>query len=378
MILQDLLSEYISTQGTGGSRSLENSLDTISNKTRDLRRQLRKAVVDHVSDSFLETGAPLAVLISAALEGGEREVEEASQMFSEHAAKLVEVANLACSMSGSEEGVKMVRHAALQIGNLCPQVINAARILSNRPKSKVALENMEVFKLAWEQQLQLLTDAVDDIVTVEDFLAVSENHILEDVNRCCLALQEKDSGTLESVAASIRGRSWRISDVVTAEMDNFQPGIYTERVMEAVRLLQSDVIPNFSSHVSGAVTSLADSKAVDENEFIDASRLVYDGVREIRRAVLLNREEEDLDSDTEWEETGDVSEVGSVRPQVESRTDSMIDEYPDISGEATARKVNFSFIITEECTNAAISSSHSTPVPVTFCPIQLTFIESIS
>ena len=41
------------------------------------------------------------------------------------------------------------------------------------------------------------------------------------------------------------------------------------------------------------------------------------------------------DSDTEWEETGDCSEVGSVRPQVESRTDSMIDEYPDISGEAT-------------------------------------------
>ena len=372
MILQDLLSEYISTQGTGGSRSLENSLDTISNKTRDLRRQLRKAVVDHVSDSFLETGAPLAVLISAALEGGEREVEDASQMFSEHAAKLVEVASLACSMSGSEEGVKMVRHAALQIDNLCPQVINAAKILSNRPKSKVALENMEVFKLAWEQQLQLLTDAVDDIVTVEDFLAVSENHILEDVNRCCLALQEKDSGTLESVAASIRGRSWRISDVVTAEMDNFQPGLYTERVLEAVKLLQSDVLPNFSSHVSGAVSSLADSNAVDENEFIDASRLVYDGVREIRRAVLLNREEEEEeDSDTEWEEAGDTSELGSVRPQVESRTDSVIDEYPDISGQATAWNVNYSqSYLTEE-----ISLSHSTPAPVTSYSIQSTFIE---
>ena len=99
------------------------------------------------------------------------------------------------------------------------------------------------------------------------------------------------------------------------------------------RLLQSDVIPNFSSSVSGAISSLADSKNVDENEFIDACRLVYDGVRDIRRAVLLNREEEDVDSDTEWEEVGDVSEVGSVRPQVESRTDSMIDEYPDISGQ---------------------------------------------
>ena len=38
---------------------------------------------------------------------------------------------------------------------------------------------------------------MDDIVTVDDFLAVSENHILEDVNKCCLALQEGDSETLD-------------------------------------------------------------------------------------------------------------------------------------------------------------------------------------
>ena len=28
---------------------------------------------------------------------------------------------------------------------------------------------------------------------------------------------------------------------------------------------------------------------IDENEFIDASRLVYDAVREVRKAVLTNR-----------------------------------------------------------------------------------------
>lgn len=44
------------------------------------------------------------------------------QVFREHANKLVEVANLACSMSNNEEGVKMVRLAAKQIETLCPQV----------------------------------------------------------------------------------------------------------------------------------------------------------------------------------------------------------------------------------------------------------------
>ena len=53
--------------------------------------KLRKAVVDHVSDTFLETNVPLLVLIEAAKAGDERGVEEYAQVFMEHANKLVEV-----------------------------------------------------------------------------------------------------------------------------------------------------------------------------------------------------------------------------------------------------------------------------------------------
>lgn len=56
---------------------------------------------------------------------------------------------------------------------LYPQVINAARVLAARPRSKAAQENMDVFKDAWEKQVRLLTEAVDDITTIHDFLAVS-------------------------------------------------------------------------------------------------------------------------------------------------------------------------------------------------------------
>ena len=56
-----------------------------------LRPQLRKAVMDHISDSFLETNVPLLVLIEAAKSGNEKEVKEYAQVFREHANKLVEV-----------------------------------------------------------------------------------------------------------------------------------------------------------------------------------------------------------------------------------------------------------------------------------------------
>ena len=52
-------------------------------------------------------------------------------------------------------------------------MINAARTLAARPRSQVALENMDVFKDQWETQVKLLTEAVDDITTIDDFLAVS-------------------------------------------------------------------------------------------------------------------------------------------------------------------------------------------------------------
>ena len=256
----------------------------------------------------------------------------------EHANKLVEVANLACSMSGNEDGVKMVRYAASQIEALCPQVINAARILAARPRSRVAQENMDIFRDAWENQVRILTDAVDDITTIDDFLAVSENHILEDVNKCVMALQENDADSLDRTAGAIRGRASRVANVVSAEMDNYEPGIYTERVLEAVKVLCDQVMPNFAQKVEMAVDALSTSpvKDVDENEFIDASRLVYDGVREVRRAVLMNRADEELDPE---EVELDEQYTMETRSKSSAHTlDHMVDEYPDISGITTARE----------------------------------------
>ncbi|XP_041983336.1 catenin alpha isoform X4 [Aricia agestis] len=337
--LQDLLHEYMSNAGRAEqSEGLERALEQMCRKTRDLRRQLRKAVVDHVSDSFLETNVPLLVLMEAARNGNEKEVEEYALVFTEHANKLVEVANLVCSMSNNEDGVKMVRHAASQIEALCPQVINAARVLAARVRSRVAQENAGAFARAWEAAVRLLTDAVDDITTIDDFLAVSENHILEDVNKCVVALQEGDPDSLERTAGAIRGRASRVCSVVTQEMDNYEPCIYTKRVLEAVTVLRDQVMSKFAVRVDAAVSALGGGTGagLDENDFIDASRLVYDAVREIRRAVLMNRDEEELDpEDVELDEHYTLE----TRSKSSAHTgEHGVDEYPDISGITNARE----------------------------------------
>ena len=76
-----------------------------------------------------------------------------------------------------------------------------------------------------------------------------ESHILEDVNKCVLALQESDADTLDRTAGAIRGRCARVCNVVTAEMDNYEPGDYTDRVMQAVYMLRDQGQSNFASRV---------------------------------------------------------------------------------------------------------------------------------
>ena len=180
-----------------------------------------------------------------------------------------------------------------------------------------------MFRAAWKTQLAILTDAVDDIVLVEDFLAVSEAHVLEDVNRCCLAFREGEQEEVRAAAATIRARTGRIAAVVGQEVASLQPGPDSQRLVEALGLLQGQVVGGWSERLEEAMSDRG-----QEEEFISASRLVYEGVREVRRAVLVNRGEEETESE-------DSEEEGSVT--AESLCDSVMDEYPEISGIRNAR-----------------------------------------
>ena len=69
-------------------------------------------------------------------------------------------------------------------------MINAARILAARPRSKAAQDNMDVFKDQWETQVRLLTEAVDEITTIDDFLAVSGEQPITDKS-CVVWVMER-------------------------------------------------------------------------------------------------------------------------------------------------------------------------------------------
>ncbi|XP_076413223.1 catenin alpha-3 isoform X2 [Peromyscus maniculatus bairdii] len=339
--LQDLLSEYMSNTGKAEkSNTLNAAIDNMSKKTRDLRRQLRKAIIDHVSDSFLDTTVPLLVLIEAAKNGREKEIKEYAAIFHEHTGRLVEVANLACSMSTNEDGIKIVRIAANHLETLCPQIINAALALASRPKSQVVKNTMDMYKRTWEHYIHVLTEAVDDITSIDDFLAVSESHILEDVNKCIIALRDQDVDNLDRAAGAIRGRAARVAHIVTGEMDSYEPGAYTDGVMKNVNFLTGTVIPEFVTQVNVALDALSKNSltVLDDNQFVDISKKIYDTIHDIRCSVMMIRTPEELEDVSDLEEDHEVRSHASI--QTEGKTDrAKMTQLPEAEKEKIAEQV---------------------------------------
>jgi len=288
--LQDLLSEYM--DNAQSQHDIDEATDQVTKKTQDLRQHLRKAVADHVSDVFVDPNGPLETLCQSALNGDAARVEKNAETFAHHAEKIIQVAGLVQSTSTDTEDGKKLARALGQLQALYPQVINAAQLVAANPSSAEARANLEAFKGAWLRSLSGVTKAVDDVTNIVDFLAVTEAHILDDIKKCVLALQDRDAAMLADSALMVQGRSNRVCDAVLRDLTNYQEDVYTERVREGVNVLRSTLMPQFEAQVASTVQKIGDGTEitdVDENEFIDASRLVYDGIRDIRCAVLTNQ-----------------------------------------------------------------------------------------
>ena len=58
------------------------------------------------------------------------------------------------------------------------------------------------------------------------------------MNKCIEALQQGDPETLDRTAGAVRGRVARVDNVVSAEMENYEAGPYTETVQRAVHIMR--------------------------------------------------------------------------------------------------------------------------------------------
>ena len=236
------------------------------------------------------------------------------EVFTAHAFKLMEVAQLAVSMSEDQAGVRLVTEAAEEVGDLQKMIITAVRGLAVNTESLEAKEDVETARKSWLEAVLVLTEAVDNIVTIDDFLAVSESHVLEDVKEVFMAVEERDLVTLADISSSIKDRVQRITEVVRAEVERFETSAYTENVTKAVNILENITVHKFSANIQMIMENFQSSMEINESDllgYLDTCQLVCEGVRNVRCAIILRESSESGESESM--ENGSLDETGDQK-----------------------------------------------------------------
>ncbi|CAD5232346.1 unnamed protein product [Bursaphelenchus xylophilus] len=323
--LQDLLTEYEKYRQGDSTEDLDMASVHLDHNLKDLRRHLRRAIVDQVSDTFSTLDTPLQFLIDSALNGRREETIDNAEIFKVHSENMATVAELVCKMSPDPEGVGMLKYSAFLLRDVTPQVINAAILVSlkpNRTADDPAVQNLHQFKDLWRERAHALKTAMDSLIAMDDMLAVTEQHIIDDMNNGFGAIERVDAEYLDRVVGTIRGRCIRVTDMVDSALEELPITTFTENLGKATTQLRK-VMPAFEEDASALVARVANMEANDSDEkekcvdeLISACDLVHGAVVNIRHALLLNRNPEDVDSDNEYEEDGGTTAVGDQRSQV--------------------------------------------------------------
>ncbi|CAF0941980.1 unnamed protein product [Brachionus calyciflorus] len=298
-------------------------------KNRSIRRQIRSAVAEQFGMLLNE---PLFDLIDAAKSGDSVGLPSKIKNFESYAQKLIETSLLSCFLSSNKEGIQLVELTAQRLKTLMPLIISSARILCSNPKSIQADKNMNIFRTEWLNQLKLLNLAVDDIMSLNDFMAVSEYLILQDINNCILALNNLNAHEFKNAGDRVNQRTKRIWEFVSQEIFNYESCDYTNKINESVRIIKNKIIVNFANSVEfsyGAMKATPIGE-LNENDFIDSSRLLFDSIRDLRNALLMIPQEETdnhLDEvDTQTEDFKEPETEIELDPEINEKLNSFDEE----------------------------------------------------
>ncbi|EDV22694.1 uncharacterized protein TRIADDRAFT_28149 [Trichoplax adhaerens] len=143
----------------------------------EYQKELRIAVADHVSEALIAATVPLQVLIDAATNKSNEELENYAQSFSDDAESILQAGELACAISTNAEGIKLVKLASNYVRTYRLQVVNAAEICSQVPSDMTVENNMDRYKELWNKYMRALIRAIDEITSVDDFLLASRKSL---------------------------------------------------------------------------------------------------------------------------------------------------------------------------------------------------------
>ncbi|XP_048584760.1 uncharacterized protein LOC116618752 isoform X2 [Nematostella vectensis] len=217
------------SNGLKERRNLDTTVNRLTSELKRLDHNVTLAIVDQISSVFTCAELPIHNLVTTATKHprgigaiGQQEAtietKHKADMFVSHANKLIQVSRHAASISSNPPKVHIITCTCSELEKLIPQLVAAAGSVRRDPRDIGTVDRLCVLRRDWAEKLVTLTDAVDDVTNIQDFIDISELHVQRDVARCHEALAEGNAAKLAQVSHGLHGRVERISQVCKREI----------------------------------------------------------------------------------------------------------------------------------------------------------------
>ncbi|GAA38113.2 catenin (cadherin-associated protein) alpha, partial [Clonorchis sinensis] len=305
----DLVTQY--NREPGNRPAVNSHMEGLLSITSGLKQFLGRIAVDHATQTLLNKDQPLMVLRDATKFGNEQRMDSAAQSFQEHSAAMVAAAYEVCALTTNEEVSKSTQLACTQLEQLCPQVVGSAYLLFRYPHSRLVEANFDAFCEAYENTANLLSASVNEMTSVHDVLAVTDDRIRTDFRKATEALSQRSETKVHRASISMERRCMYICEVVMHELENHRNNReYVRKVTERVSVLRDDYTQTFSEVSRDTLSHMAARQTPDEARFREAANNLCTAVHDVRLTVLS--------------ETGHSADIEALLPQ--RSTSSVTDE----------------------------------------------------
>jgi len=251
---------------------------------------MKKGMAGVVADEFADSTLALKQLNAAACApldtpNRKEKYEQRAEAFETKAKKLANLGKQAIAQSsfGAEEKLKQVDAITKTINALTPQVVTAGRIVLLQPDNQLAKDHFKSLQDEWSDNMEKLTQQVDDTIDVADFLKSSEQGIIKEKKKCVDAMEEKDVIEALNTAGNIAKRAERVVQAGKHEIENVDDPTYVSELKMGVIKLHGTI-----PQLVNATRGYAQSRGNDPKTKQDVEDKVTDllsAVSEIRTTV---------------------------------------------------------------------------------------------
>ncbi|KAI6661776.1 alpha-catenin [Oopsacas minuta] len=273
--------------------------------------------LDALLDLYSQLREPLQEIRTAVRAVDFLKVQEAFDSFFQLMERILQVSDNISSSCSDPQSTRLIRLSTDQLTRLATQLTSAARSSWQRQNSRAAWNCFEAVTQLWQQELTLLLDSLDSVVSLSDFLSVVELHLQQHLANSVAAVEKCDVSIVAVCRSGIQTVCSRILCIIEGFLTDgdVDMELYIQQNVNSLISVLRGELYKFDEEMNFIELSLSDSRSSYENieSYKEITDKIFGIVTSIKNILVgLMSEESEL---SVCERIHDISQQNTIAIQ---------------------------------------------------------------